>query len=84
MSDPTHALRAPMANVDEARQVLDGVAALLAQQRLVMRPPPAEPGSCCGRGCHGCVWEGWLDAARWWREDAAALLGTDPAHPSPA
>ncbi|MDM0073924.1 oxidoreductase-like domain-containing protein [Variovorax sp. J2P1-59] len=38
------------------------------------RAPPPEPTTCCGRGCNGCVWEGYLDAVAWWRDDALALL----------
>lgn len=40
-----------------------------------LRPPPPEPVGCCGRGCNGCVWEGYLVAAGFWREDALEALG---------
>ncbi|PQA82808.1 oxidoreductase [Limnohabitans sp. TS-CS-82] len=50
--------------------------ALLQAQQLVLRRPPAAPVTCCGRGCNGCVWEGFVDAANYWREDALALLQT--------
>jgi len=39
-----------------------------------MRAPPPPPTTCCGRGCNGCVWEGYFDAMLFWREDALALL----------
>ncbi|MDL9997313.1 oxidoreductase-like domain-containing protein [Variovorax sp. J22P240] len=38
------------------------------------RDPPPEPTTCCGRGCNGCVWEGYLEAVAWWRDEALALL----------
>ena len=38
------------------------------------RAAPPVPTSCCGRGCNGCVWEGYFAALGWWQEDAAALL----------
>jgi len=41
---------------------------------VVLRAPPPVPDSCCGRGCNGCVWEGYYAALRFWREDAIALL----------
>lgn len=46
----------------------------LAAAGLALRPPPPLPTTCCGRGCNGCVWEGWYDAVGWWEADAGALL----------
>ncbi|MGD9773597.1 oxidoreductase-like domain-containing protein [Diaphorobacter sp.] len=51
-----------------------------ARAGVTLRPPPPEPTTCCGRGCNGCVWEGFYAAAAWWQEDAQALL---PAQPAP-
>lgn len=41
---------------------------------LTLRPPPPEPTGCCGRGCNGCVWEGFFSAADCWREEALLRL----------
>jgi hypothetical protein len=46
-------------------------------QGAALRPPPPEPTSCCGRGCNGCVWEGYLAAASFWHEDAMQALNAD-------
>ena len=43
-------------------------------QGLALRAPPPEPTTCCGRGCNGCVWEGFLDAAEYWRQEALLQL----------
>jgi hypothetical protein len=39
-----------------------------------LRPPPPEPTTCCGRGCNGCVWEGFYEALHHWRVDALDWL----------
>ncbi|MEZ5706548.1 MAG: oxidoreductase-like domain-containing protein [Burkholderiaceae bacterium] len=45
---------------------------------VALRPPPPQPTSCCGRGCNGCVWEGYYLALHHWRLDALALLDAPP------
>jgi len=48
---------------------------LRAQEAGVsLRPPPPLPTTCCGRGCNGCVWEGFYQAAQYWQEDALQVL----------
>ncbi|SFM05009.1 oxidoreductase-like domain-containing protein [Variovorax sp. OV329] len=73
--------------MDALPQVVDAasarelIAALSAHLRALgiepgegFRKPPPEPTGCCGRGCNGCVWEGYYAALQWWREDAIDLL----------
>ncbi len=57
------------------------IAAVQAQAShagITLRQPPPIPTTCCGRGCNGCVWEGYFDAVTWWLEDAAEALAGKP------
>lgn len=41
---------------------------------VALRSPPPLPTTCCGRGCHGCVWEGFYAAAAYWQQEAELRL----------
>ena len=70
---PARAIDAP-----SARAMFEVLQQQARAQGLALRAPPPEPTTCCGRGCNGCVWEGYLDAAEYWRQEA--LLQIDPAN----
>lgn len=57
-----------------ARAVVAWRQGQLAERGLAFRPPPPEPTTCCGRGCNGCVWEGYYEALHHWREEARSAL----------
>jgi hypothetical protein len=44
------------------------------QAGVTLRAPPPLPTTCCGRGCNGCVWEGFYAAAAWWQQEAELRL----------
>ena len=41
---------------------------------VTLRAPPPLPTTCCGRGCNGCVWEGFYAAAFYWQQEAELRL----------
>lgn len=64
------------ATLAEALTLIGAIEARLAAAQRHHRPPPPPPDTCCGRGCNGCVWEGYYQALAWWQEDAQALLAS--------
>jgi hypothetical protein len=81
---PRHELLARASkDAASARVLIQGWQEVLAAQGQHLRAPPPEPTTCCGRGCNGCVWEGYFDAVRFWIEDAERLIAAFEATPAP-
>jgi hypothetical protein len=64
----------PITTVADARALFDELQQRAHAAGVVLRAPPPEPTTCCGRGCNGCVWEGWYAAVDYWREEALLRL----------
>ncbi len=62
------------ASAYQAKQWMADLSGQLTIQGILLREPPEEPTSCCGRGCNGCVWEGYMSAVAYWCEQARAAL----------
>ncbi|MBK7356476.1 MAG: oxidoreductase [Propionivibrio sp.] len=63
-----------MNDLADCQTLVSEIEALLAARRLSMRQPPPVPNTCCGRGCNGCVWQGYFEALSYWRDQASELL----------
>ncbi|RCS58369.1 oxidoreductase-like domain-containing protein [Parvibium lacunae] len=70
------------ASADQAKQWIAELSVQLTKQGITFRDPPEQPTSCCGRGCNGCVWEGYYAAMTYWCEQARALLATKTSAPT--
>ena len=66
--------RLPVDDAQSAQNMFAMGLALAERQGISLRSPPPEPTTCCGRGCNGCVWESFLFAATYWRDEAVLIL----------
>lgn len=77
MSSPVTPFHDPAAHQRQAvRTAIAQFQERLQEAGHDFRAPPEEPTSCCGRGCHGCVWEGYEAALTWWYEEGGELLAS--------
>lgn len=64
----------PITTVADARAMFSALQQRALDIGITLRAPPPEPTTCCGRGCNGCVWEGWYAAVEYWREESLLRL----------
>jgi Oxidoreductase-like protein, N-terminal len=63
-----------LTNVQSARECFAQLNLLAQENGVMLRQTPLEPQHCCGRGCNGCVWEGFFHAAHYWIDDAVDTI----------
>lgn len=64
----------PLFELSTAEAVFMALQAEARARGVTLREPPPPPTTCCGRGCNGCVWEGFYAAATYWRDEALLTL----------
>ncbi len=72
-----HMLLDALTNREDATRMFHEIQQLALKHGVSLPSPPDEPTSCCGRGCNGCVWEGYFNAADYWRSQAVNVLKAD-------
>ena len=60
----------PITDLACAQAAIQMARTLASRSGVELREPPPEPTGCCGRGCNGCVWEGYFTAMAYWRDEA--------------
>ena len=63
-------------SLSEAQADIDRLLAEAAAAGITLRTPPEQldPRSCCGRGCHPCMFTYYFDALALWRAEAGQRL----------
>ncbi len=64
----------PLTDKESAKSMFRILNTAAAAKGIKLRPAPEEPTTCCGKGCNGCVWEGYYEAVVYWRDEALLML----------